>query len=125
MTEFEYLELITLLRENLGFHSMNIFGVLAAYVVVVYFSSRELSTMQISIITVLYSYFLALPIGASRITVSNLIDVSQKYVLEFPDRMVSQLHAPDAILYLIPYSYIISWAASILFMVQWRSRSTE
>jgi hypothetical protein len=125
MTEYEYLELITLLRENMGFHSMNVFGVLAAYVMVVYFSGRELSAMQISVITVLYSLFLTLPIGAMRVSVSNLIDISQKYVLEFPDRVVSQIHAPNALLYFIPYSYIIAWAASILFMVQWRSRGTE
>ena len=104
---------------------MNTFGILAAYVVVVYFSGRELSVMQISAITVLYSSFLVLPIGAFRITASNLIDASHKYVLEFPDRVVSQIHAPDTFLYFIPYSYIMSWAASILFMVQWRSRSTK
>jgi hypothetical protein len=92
---------------------------------VVYFSGRELSAMQISVITVFYSLFLTLPIGAMRVSVSNLIDISQKYVLEFPDRVVSQIHAPNALLYFIPYSYIIAWAASILFMVQWRSRDTE
>ena len=121
MTEFEYISAIIMQGEHASSHSMNFIYVLFAYGLVAYFAAPKLSSLQVWLISLVYTSFVFAPITANLRAVQNVISLSSEFTTLFPESaMAFTAGAPRATVLLIVH--LCAWALSILFMFQWRRR---
>lgn len=57
MNPAEYMELLQLIGDSIGFHAMNAVAILFAYITAIYVVGPKLSRLQLSLVTILYSFF--------------------------------------------------------------------
>lgn len=119
MSEFDYLDLLSSLREEATVQAQFFVAVFSAYILTVYFVGRKLSAIYITLLTICYSLFIITPILASHVAVSQITSVAHQYAADFPDAMVehvlvAQLPAFNTTL------LIVCWILSIVFMFSHR-----
>jgi len=116
MTEYEYIDLISTLRSEGGFHGMNMVGTVMAYLLVTHFAGHRISSLQATAITVLYTAFLVIPIGTNVAVVANLREVIQSYESSYPEGIVSfSSLGENGNLYVLCV-YILGWLLSLTYM---------
>ena len=77
MTPFELAELAFIAREAAIVDMMNVFAIVSGYLVVAYFSGEKLNRLQIAIVTLLYSSWLAVIVAGAMQTASQLEIINQ------------------------------------------------
>jgi hypothetical protein len=116
MTENEYLILISNLREEATVQTQFFIAIFSAYILVIYAVGKKLSTLYLSLLTLSYSLFIAIPIIASRVAISNIAAIAESYAIKYPDAIVEHVLIP----YLPSFStalLIFCWCLSIAYML--------
>ena len=116
MNEYEYIELLALLSDNTATHFTHVIGALTAYILLIHFVGRTLSSPQISCITVVYSAFFVLPVGATLQAISNRIDVLRSYDASYPERVLGEAVKGEAVMVYALVLYLVGWLLSIFYM---------
>jgi hypothetical protein len=119
MTEFEYIEGIMMLEELAAYHSMNFIALLFSYVVVAYFAGPRISSVQIWLVSLVYSSILFAPVTANLRALENLQRLGEEFSAQFPDSAVQHALGEERV-YVLFAVYFAAWLLSILFMYQWR-----
>ena len=119
MSEFEYLDLLSNLREEATVQTQFFVAVFSAFVITIYFAGKKLSSIYLALLTVCYSLFIITPILASHVAVSQITSVAKQYASDYPNAIVEhtligQLPALSTIL------LIVCWLLSVLFMFSHR-----
>lgn len=126
MNPAEYMELLQLIGDSIGFHAMNAVAILFAYITAIYVGGQKLSRLQLSLVTILYSFFYFLPSATSLQNIERSIRVSASFYERFPDEALIYLGAPvSGELFVINpamFAYFLAWVASLVFM---RDRTHE
>ena len=119
MSEFEYLNLLSSLRQEATVQTQFFVGVFSAFVLTTYFAGKKLSSIYLALLTVCYSLFIITPILASHVAVSQITSVAHQYASDYPNAMVehtliAQLPVLSTLLLLL------CWLLSIFFMLSHR-----
>lgn len=116
MTENEYLILLSNLREESTVQTQFFVAVFSAYILAIYAVGQKLPPLYLSLLTLSYSLFIAIPIMASRVAISNSTAVAERYAVEFPDAIVEHVLIP----YLPSFNTALltfCWLLSIAYML--------
>ena len=119
MSEFEYLELITLYGDSVASHAMNFIGVMFAYLIAAQYVGDKLSHFQFAGITALYALFGPFPGIYAYESIKVYVRLSVEYFERYrPEESVSVFlrHGPELMLVLLSGC----WFASVIFMIQAR-----
>jgi hypothetical protein len=116
MTENEYLILLSNLREESTIQTQFFVAIFSAYILAIYAVGQKLSPLYLCFLTLSYSLFIAIPILASRVAISNSTAVAERYAIEYPDGIVEHVLIP----YLPSFNtalLIFCWLLSIAYML--------
>lgn len=116
MTENEYLILLSNLREEATIQSQFFVAIFSAFILVIYAVGKKLSTLYLSLLTLSYSLFIAVPILASMVAVSNIVAVAASYAREYPEAIIEHVLVPYLPFYNITL-LIFCWLLSIAYMM--------
>lgn len=119
MSEVEYLNLLSNLRQEATVQTQFFVAVFSAFVVTVYFVGEKLSSRYMVLLAACYSLFIITPILASHVAVSQITRVARQYASDYPDAIVE--HVLIAQLPVFSTSLLVlCWAISIFFMLSHR-----
>ncbi len=123
MTEYEYIYLISELRQETAIHAMNFFAIWSAYLLTVYIVIRNLSGLYTFLLTFIYSLFIYAPARASQASIENTYNLIDRYQMTYPQSALMEpvTNIVDILLLIV---HLIAWAISILFMIH-RRKSKE
>lgn len=121
MTENDYLTLLSNLREEGTVQAQFFVTVFSAYILVIYAVGKKLSNLYLSLLTLTYSLFLAIPVLASNVAVSNITAVAEKYALQYPDAVIEHVLIPNLAFYNTAL-LIFCWLLSVGFMLSNRKQ---
>ncbi|MCB1690107.1 MAG: hypothetical protein KDI33_16545 [Halioglobus sp.] len=127
MTEYEYIELISTFRSENAFHSMNMFTLFVAYVLAAHYAGRDMSSIQVTALTFLYSVFALTPITATIASTIQFQDLVSSYHAAFPAGTVGTL-PPRLVIFVEatePVTFTIAWLLSLAYMRNCRILRTE
>jgi hypothetical protein len=124
MSEYEYLTLLSTLREEATIQIQFFMAVFSAYILVIYFSGKQLSLTFLSLLSITYSCFIISPIIAYHTTASNLTAVAARYALDYPEAMVEHVLV-DNIANTTAALFILCWVLSVLFMISHRKSTAR
>ena len=118
MTEYEYIELISTFRSENAFHSMNMFTLFVAYVLAAHYAGRDMSSLQVTALTFLYTVFALTPISSTIASSIQFHDLVSSYHTAFPSgtggtlppRLVIFVEATE------PITFTIAWLLSLAYM---------
>jgi hypothetical protein len=119
VSESEYLEIMIMAKDSMGFHAMNYIGVMFAYVVAAYLVGKKLSHFQFVALTFLYALFTPFPCFAAYESMTLYQEVSMEYYAKYrADEAVSVnlLNGGYALILL----FAGTWLVSVAFMLQAR-----
>ena len=120
MSEYEYLDIITSMRDSVGFHAMNYIAILFAYLIASYFAGHMLSRFQAGAVTVFYLILCPLP----GIAAWEALKEFSTLVLEYQTKFKSDEPVPLFVQYgpdLWIFAFVGTLSLSIIFMIQARA----
>lgn len=119
MTEYEYLNLLSTLREEGAIQSQFFVAIFSAYILAIYAVGKKLSTLSISVLTLCYTLFMVPTILSSAVSASNITAVARDYSVKYPQALVEHLVIPNLHLY---YSLLLifCWLLSVGYMMTTR-----
>ena len=124
MTEYEVLEMLSLLRSETGDHVTNFVGVLFGYLATAYFIGSKLSSIQLAAINFTYFVYVPGPLLASfesSSTITKLFTSYPEYAEVSENSYIFNSHLPE----LVPLMIVAAWIVSLLFMVQIRNNERK
>jgi len=119
MTEYEFITLISLLRQEAATFQWQFFSIWSAYMLVIYFVGQRFSTLYVLILTGLYTVFVFVPTMGFLVVMENQYSLIELYLQTFPISTIideEPINTPLVILSLD----ILGWLISILFMLHMR-----
>ncbi len=119
MSEFEYLTLISTLRSEAQSYVMMFFTVWSAFLIAVYLVSAKLSLAYSAVLTVLYTFFLIIPMRALATNLNEIIRMYNRYFTDFPDA-VRPVSGSSTSMYILFIVLLFAWITSIFFLAQRR-----
>ena len=119
MNEYEVIDVLSSLRDEIGVHVTNFVAVLFGYLATAYFVGPKLSTFQVSAINFLYFVYTPGPLFAIYESSVAMRNVYENYseVAPYP---VAATELYTFIPSLAPGMVIASWLVSLAFMFQIR-----
>ncbi|MEH6557056.1 MAG: hypothetical protein V7459_17650 [Oceanicoccus sp.] len=123
MSEYEYMILLSTLKSEAAVHGEHVVTAISAYVLVVFFASNKLPTLFTSLLTLVYSCFMIVPVYSSYAAADQAIKVGIRYSTEYPEGfryLKGDGNFTEAILVL----YFVAWLLSICFAI-YRFRSAR
>lgn len=94
MTENDFLTLLSNLREEATVQAQFFVTIFSAYILVVYAVGRKISNLYLSLLTLTYTLFVAIPVIASNVAVSNITAVAERCALECPGAVIEHVLIP-------------------------------
>ena len=123
MNPSEYIELILLARESGSESAMNFVTLVFAYLVMVYFVGASLPKLQIWLVSLLYSFFVAFPVFGAVQDFRTLNALVSDFYARHPteaNKFVTTTLAPWQLFVGVA---IVSWLLSIGFVVYMRIKT--
>jgi hypothetical protein len=124
MSEYEFLDLISTLRQESIAHQTSFFTLWSAYVLLIYFVGHKLSRLYVIPLTIVYTAFAIVTALGFQVAMLNQYAVIDSYLAAFPDTALAE-HDPIDVRLTILGVDIIGWILSILFFFHRRRISTE
>ena len=123
MDPADFIELTIAARDGIGGHVGNFVTALFAYLLMTYFVADNLSRVQIWGISLIYSVYAFLPANAAFQDITVHASLMEQFAVQHPAEAAIYIQYGDS--HPIGWAVIafISWASSIAFMIQRRTRS--
>lgn len=123
MSEYEYLDIITSMRDSGGFHAMNYIAILFAFLIASYSAGHMLSRFQAGAVTMFHMILCPMP---EKLTIAawEVFKEFSTLVLEYQTKFNPNEPIPLFVQYgpdLWRFTFIGNLALSIIFMVQARA----
>ena len=126
MSVAEYLEMIRMTGDSIGYHAMNAVAILFAYITAAYLAGSKMSRLQLGLATSLYTVFYFFPSFSAINNISNLFRLTNNFATDYPEEALRFLESggPSEDFFLNPLTiaFSLAWVAGILFMIDTRRR---
>lgn len=119
MSEYEYLDLISTLRQESVTHQMAFFTIWSAFIVLIYFVGRKLSTLYVVPLTIIYTAFVVVTAFGFQVAMQNQYAVIGSYLAAHPSSALVQQEAINVRLIILGVD-VVGWVMSILFLIHRR-----
>lgn len=119
MSEYEFISLISLLRQEAAGFQWQFFSIWSAYMLVIYFIGRKFPNTYIYILTLLYTVFEIVPTMGFLLAMENQYSLIELYLQAYPDSAIvskEPLNIP-LVIFLVNS---LGWVISIVFMFHTR-----
>ncbi len=123
MSEYEFIILISLLRQEAAGFQWQFFSIWSAYMLVVYFVGRKFPNVYVYILTLLYTVFVIVPTMGFLLAMENQYSLIELYLAAYPDSAIVNTEPLNTPL-LILLVNSLGWAISIVFMFHIRKAKT-
>lgn len=115
MSEYEFISLISLLRQEAAGFQWQFFSIWSAYMLVVYFIGRNFPNLYVYILSLLYTVFVMVPTMGFLLAMENQYSLIELYLQTYPGSAIvnaEPLNTPMIILFVNS----LGWTISIVFM---------
>jgi hypothetical protein len=123
MTEYEYLEILALVREQTATDAMNCLVIISAYLVAAYVVGRRIPSMLLWPIAILYTLFLFGPTAATAMGFQRMNALTLDFSNQFPDSSLIE-PLPTLAPYSTPGVVVAGWVLSLIFTIYIRRRGS-
>lgn len=126
MSVAEYMEMIRMTGDSIGLHAMNAVAILFAYITAMYLAGKNLSRLQISLATGLFTVFYFFPSFSAINNLENTFILTNNFYVDFPEeasRLLNQNGSTrDLFVNPLMIAFFLAWVAGILFMFDIRKK---
>ncbi len=123
------MEIIQLTEDAIGFHSMNAIAILFAYVTAMYITGKNMSRIQLSLITVLYTFFYAAPAFTTSGNLDRVLRMQLAFFDDFPTEASNflgpEISSETFVFNPLLIAFFLAWLASIVFLLDIRRRAKK
>ncbi len=88
MSEYEFISLISLLRQEAAGFQWQFFSIWSAYMLVIYFIGQKFPNTYIYILTLLYTVFVIVPTMGFLLAMENQYSLIELYLEAYPDSAI-------------------------------------